>query len=134
MRRMLTILGLAVVVGTAVAGTAAELQTLMAGWERVFSVSWESGQYRGKPSVEGYVNNISPYHTNNIRIMIESLDARGQGPRQQGDHHQCEQCSRVHGSSSIGSTRAKGMGCTGRVGPVSSFVERLLRVAQWSGR
>lgn len=83
MRRMLMILGLAVVVGTAGAGTAAELQTLMAGWERVFSVSWESGQYRGKPSVEGYVNNISPYHTNNIRIMIESLDAGGQVTNQQ---------------------------------------------------
>jgi hypothetical protein len=81
---MLTILGLAVlVVGMAGAGTAAELQPLMAGWERVFSVSWESGQYRGKPSVEGYVNNISPYHTNNIRIMVESLDAGGQVTNQQ---------------------------------------------------
>ena len=84
MRRALTVLWLAtLVVGAARPGAVAELQPLMAGWERVFSVSWQPGQYRGQPSVEGYVNNISPYHTNNIRIMVESLDAGGQVTNQQ---------------------------------------------------
>jgi hypothetical protein len=79
MRRALTILGLAtLVVGAAGPTVAAELQPLMAGWERVFSVDWQAGQYRGKPSVEGYVNNISPYSATNIRLMVEGMDAGGQ--------------------------------------------------------
>lgn len=84
MRRMLTTLWLAtLVVGVALPGAAAELEPLMAGWERVFSVDWQPGQYRGKPSVEGYVNNVSPYHTNNIRIIVESMDAGGRVTNQQ---------------------------------------------------
>lgn len=84
MRRILTILWLAMLgVVPAGPGAAAELEPLMAGWERIFSVDWQAGQYRGRPSVEGYVNNISPYHTNNIRIMVESLDAGGQVTNQQ---------------------------------------------------
>jgi hypothetical protein len=84
MRRMLTTLWLAtLVVGVALPSAAAELEPLMAGWERVFSVDWQPGQYRGKPSVEGYVNNVSPYHTNNIRIIVESMDAGGQVTNQQ---------------------------------------------------
>jgi len=78
MTRTLTILALAaLVVGSAMPGAAAELQPLMAGWERVFTVSWQGAQYRGRPAVEGYVNNVSPYHTVNIRVLIESLDAAG---------------------------------------------------------
>ena len=78
MTRTLTVLALAaLVVGSAVLGAAAELQPLMSGWERVFTVSWQPAQYRGRPAVEGYVNNVSPYHTGNIRVLIESLDAAG---------------------------------------------------------
>jgi hypothetical protein len=78
MTRTLTILALAaLVVGSAMPGAAAEPQPLMAGWERVFTVSWAPAQYRGRPAVEGYVNNVSPYHTGNIRVLIESLDAGG---------------------------------------------------------
>jgi hypothetical protein len=84
MKRTLTMLGLAtLVLGAALPGAAAELEPLMAGWERVFSVDWQPGQYRGKPSVEGYVSNNSPYHTNNIRIIVDSLDAGGQVINQQ---------------------------------------------------
>ncbi len=78
MTRTLTVLALAaLVVGSAMPGAAAALQPLMLGWERVFTVSWQPGQYRGRPAVEGYVNNVSPYHTGNIRVLIESLDAAG---------------------------------------------------------
>jgi hypothetical protein len=79
MRRLLIVLGLAgVVAGTASPTVAAELQPLMLGWERLFTVDWQSAQYRGKPVVEGYVTNVSPYHTTNIRVLVESLDAGGQ--------------------------------------------------------
>jgi hypothetical protein len=78
MRRALTILGVAMVVsGAAWPAAAAELQPLMAGWERHFTVDWQPGQYRGQPALQGYVNNISPYHAANIRVLVESLDAGG---------------------------------------------------------
>jgi hypothetical protein len=84
MKRMLTVLGLAtVVVGTALPGAGAELQPLMVGWERIFSVDWQPGQYRGQPAVEGYVNNNSPYSTTNIRIIVDSLDTGGKVTNQQ---------------------------------------------------
>jgi hypothetical protein len=78
MRRTLAILGLAVsVVVAGGASAAAELEPLMAGWEEVFTVTWEPGQYRGQPAVEGYVTNVSPYETTQIRVLIDSLDAGG---------------------------------------------------------
>jgi hypothetical protein len=78
MRRALTTLGLALaVIGAALPTTAAELQPLMAGWERHFTVDWQPGQYRGQPALQGYVNNVSPYHAANIRVLVESLDAGG---------------------------------------------------------
>jgi hypothetical protein len=79
MKRTMAILGLATILvgGGALPGPAAELQPLMGGWERVFSVNWQTSEHRGTPRVEGYVNNISPYSTTNIRIMVEGLDAGG---------------------------------------------------------
>jgi hypothetical protein len=79
MKRTLIVMGFALLVLGAVGPSAdAELQPLMAGWENVFSLDWQPGEYRGKPSVEGYVKNNSSYHTTNIRIIIDSLDAGGQ--------------------------------------------------------
>jgi hypothetical protein len=66
------------VVGTAMSTEAAELQPLMAGWERLFTVDWQPSQYRGTPVVQGYVTNVSPYHTTNIRVLVEGLDTGGQ--------------------------------------------------------
>jgi hypothetical protein len=78
MRQVLTIVGLTVVVlGAVLPAVAAELQPLMAGWERHFTVDWQPGQYRGQPALQGYVNNVSPYHAANIRVLVESLDAGG---------------------------------------------------------
>jgi hypothetical protein len=78
MRRALTILVSAVmVIGAAKVTAGAELQPLMAGSERHFSIDWQPGQYRGQPALQGYVNNVSPYHAASIRVLIESLDAGG---------------------------------------------------------
>ena len=78
MRRALAILGLTLlVVGPGVAG-AAELKPHMAGWERIFTSTWQAGQYRGQPALEGYLTNVSPYELTYIRLLIESLDAGGQ--------------------------------------------------------
>lgn len=74
---VLMLLGLAGL-GVAFPATAVELQPLMAGWERVFTVDWQPGRYQGTPVVEGWVTNVSPYHTTSIRVLVESLDAGGQ--------------------------------------------------------
>ncbi|HEU4371211.1 MAG TPA: FxLYD domain-containing protein [Methylomirabilota bacterium] len=78
MRRALAILGFASIVAAAGPSAEAELEPLMAGWERIFTVSWQPGQYRGQPVVEGYVTNVSPNETMQIRILVESLDGAGQ--------------------------------------------------------
>jgi hypothetical protein len=79
MSRLLTVLGLVVIAaGAPATGVTAEIQPLMMGWERLFTLEWQPGQHRGAPVVEGYVTNVSPYHTTNIRVLVESLDAGGQ--------------------------------------------------------
>jgi len=79
MRRALAILGFVTIVGVAAGPSAgAELEPQVAGWERIFTVSWQPGQYRGQPVVEGYVTNVSPYDTTQIRVLVESLDGAGQ--------------------------------------------------------
>jgi hypothetical protein len=84
MRRTLATLGLAIVMAWTMAPSgAAELEPQMAGWERLFTVSWEPGQHRGQPVVEGYVTNVSPYDTTQIRVLVDSLDGAGQVTAQQ---------------------------------------------------
>jgi hypothetical protein len=60
-----------------VAAPARELEPLMAGWERVLAVKWQPADYHGRPAVEGYVENVSPYDLTNIRILVEGLDPAG---------------------------------------------------------
>ena len=62
---------------TAGAAYAAELRPLEEGAERFFSVTWDAAQYRGRPIVEGYVNNTSPYRVGNLRVLVDTLDAAG---------------------------------------------------------
>jgi hypothetical protein len=79
MRRTRAVLGVvAIVAAAAGAAAAAELQPQMWGWERIFTVSWQPAQHRGQPVIEGYVNNISPYETTQIRVLVDSLDGAGQ--------------------------------------------------------
>jgi hypothetical protein len=70
-------LGLALVLAAPAAVPARELQPLMRGWEQHFTVSWGAIQRRGRPEVEGYVDNRSPYRVGNVRVLVDSLDATG---------------------------------------------------------
>lgn len=54
------------------------LEPLMGGWERIFTITWEPAEYRGRPAVAGRVTNISPYTVTNIRVLVDSLDSAGQ--------------------------------------------------------
>jgi hypothetical protein len=57
--------------------TARELQPLMLGWEQHFTVTWDATQRRGRPLVEGYVINRSPYRVGRVRLLVDSLDDAG---------------------------------------------------------
>ena len=50
----------------------------MAGWEQHFTVTWDQAENRGKPVLQGYVNNISPYTVRAVRILVETLDGAGE--------------------------------------------------------
>jgi hypothetical protein len=70
-------LGAGLLLATPAIAPARELQPLMWGWEQHFSVTWDTLQRRGKPRVEGYVNNKSPYRVGNRRVLVDSLDGAG---------------------------------------------------------
>lgn len=56
---------------------AAELGPFEEGAERFFSVTWDAAERRGRPVVEGYVSNISPYTVGHLRVRVDSIDATG---------------------------------------------------------
>jgi hypothetical protein len=64
------------VVAPAVAATR-ELQPLIVGSERFFSLTWNASQRHGRPDVEGYINNNSPYRVGHVRLLVDSLDDAG---------------------------------------------------------
>jgi hypothetical protein len=64
------------VVAPAVAATR-ELQPLIVGAERFFSLTWNASQRHGQPEVEGYINNNSPYRVGHVRLLVDSLDDAG---------------------------------------------------------
>jgi hypothetical protein len=55
-----------------------EMQPLVVGWERYFTLTWEPFESRGRPGVSGRVNNVSPYSVRNVRVLVDSLDSGGQ--------------------------------------------------------
>jgi hypothetical protein len=56
---------------------ARERQPLDLGWQRHFTVTWDTTQRRGQTLVEGYVNNVSPYSLTNVRVLVDGLDGAG---------------------------------------------------------
>jgi hypothetical protein len=70
-------LGLVLLLATPGVTPARELQPLMHGWEQHFSVTWDTIQRHGRPEVEGYVNNRSPYRVGHVRVLVDSLDDAG---------------------------------------------------------
>ena len=77
--RILTIVAIVLMTFTAAPPHvhAAELRPLDEGSERFFSVTWNAAQRYGRPVVEGYVNNTSPYTDGHLRVLVDSIDAAG---------------------------------------------------------
>ncbi len=74
-------LGLSVVLATGLLGpllvAAAEIQPHMAGWERIFTITWEAGQRSNRPVVQGRIENVSPYPIRDVRLLVDALDGGG---------------------------------------------------------
>ena len=61
-----------------------EFEPVDVDWERVFRVAWEIGERYRKPHVIGRIENISGlYGANQIQLLVERLDAKGQPASQQ---------------------------------------------------
>jgi len=43
----------------------------------LLTLDWERGEYRGRPTVHGYINNRSVMVANNFQVTVEGLDATG---------------------------------------------------------
>src|SRR5881628_2230756 len=49
----------------------------MSGAEKYFTIDWEPGRYRGRPSVRGYIANHWGLAATNLSLKVEGLDAAG---------------------------------------------------------
>lgn len=70
----------AVLASVLVAAGPAPAQTLtphIVGWERYFTVTWETFERRGRTHVGGYVVNQHGAAMGRVRLLVDSLDASG---------------------------------------------------------
>jgi hypothetical protein len=77
LRGTIVAVALAVLAALPAAAAPALLEPQDLGWQRFFSVTWNTAQYRGHPVVEGYIYNSLPYRVGNLRVLVDSLDATG---------------------------------------------------------
>ena len=82
-RRVGAILALVSIVVAAHGVAAQPLSTLVPGWERYFTVSWEPMERRGKPYLGGYIVSSYGVTATRVQLLVESLDAAGQTVAQQ---------------------------------------------------
>jgi hypothetical protein len=59
-----------------VAGAQA-LTPLVLGWERFFTLTWESSEDRGQPTVSGYIKNDMGFPARRVQLLVEAVDASG---------------------------------------------------------
>jgi hypothetical protein len=61
------------------AGTAASsITTTAPGWDRYFTVTWETAEHRGRPILRGEVMNQFSMAADRVQLLVESLDPGGQ--------------------------------------------------------
>jgi hypothetical protein len=76
--RVLTaVLALGLVLASPPAATSRSLEPLVLGWERFFTISWESWEETGRPVVGGYIRNESGFTAAKVQLLVEALDPAG---------------------------------------------------------
>jgi hypothetical protein len=53
------------------------VEPLVVGWERLFRLSWEPGERRGRTMVSGTILNDSPYIIVTVQLLLDTLDGQG---------------------------------------------------------
>ena len=48
------------------------------GWERYFSVTWETSEWRGQPYLSGYILNQYGATATRVQLLADGLDSSGQ--------------------------------------------------------
>ena len=76
--RVLVIAALLGVLAAKADVAAQRLTPHVSGWERYFTVSWETFERRGRPHLSGYVVNKYGSPASRIQLLVESLDSSGQ--------------------------------------------------------
>ena len=59
------------------------VEPLIVGWEAIFKLSWESAEWRGRPTVRGTILNDSPYTITTVQLLLDALDGEGRVVDQQ---------------------------------------------------
>jgi len=54
-----------------------QLQSLVPGWERFFTIEWQAGTQRGQRVVSGTVNNRYGATATRVQLLVEGLDDKG---------------------------------------------------------
>jgi hypothetical protein len=53
------------------------LTPLVLGWERFFTLTWETSQDRGQPIVGGYIKNDGGFAARRVQLLVEAVDTSG---------------------------------------------------------
>jgi hypothetical protein len=75
--RALIVSALLLVAGSALAQRAAPLTPLVVDGDRFFKLQWEAGEGAQRPAVHGSILNEFGFPARKVRLLVDSLDARG---------------------------------------------------------
>jgi hypothetical protein len=76
----LAVLGVLLLLGVAAgqSSTAPVLEPLVRGWERHFTITWETWERGNRPVVAGYVINDAGFTAMKVQLLVDGLDGTGQ--------------------------------------------------------
>jgi hypothetical protein len=73
-RVLAAVLALGLVLAAPPSATSRQLEPLVLGWERFFTIQWESWEQRGRPLVGGYIRNEAGFTATRVQLLVEALD------------------------------------------------------------
>jgi hypothetical protein len=76
-RGVIVVLTALAVLGPGASAAEKLVEPLVVGWERIFKLSWEPGERRGRTVVWGTIVNDSPYIIGTVQFLLDTLDGQG---------------------------------------------------------
>lgn len=75
----LAVLGVLLLLGVAAgqSSTAPILEPHVRGWERHFTITWETREKGNRPVVDGYVRNDAGFTAMKVQLLVDGLDSTG---------------------------------------------------------